>query len=262
MKQFSLIEGAIRRNFYLYLFLRKLAPTICSFIPLEDGFNFLKLIRANNSEFIALDIGANDGTSIRMIRKFHRDTRIEAFDPIIMPKFKLKNINFHQIGLSNKESELEIFSPIVRGRIFPQYSSVYSEKIVKQITSDMNVRPLDVSLVSKLVQLKTIDSFNLKPYFMKIDVEGAELLVLEGAKNSIEKFLPVILIEIQNNDMYQQIESFMHKLSYYCIRPDEFIQRESGARSLAPNLEHFRKSTNNYVWVSRNISPSWRLNGK
>ncbi len=78
MKQFSLIEGAIRHNFYLYLFLRRLAPTICSFIPLEDGFNFLKLIRSNDFEFTALDIGANDGTSIRMIRKFHRDTRIEG----------------------------------------------------------------------------------------------------------------------------------------------------------------------------------------
>jgi FkbM family methyltransferase len=262
MKQFSLIEGAIRRNFYLYLFLRKLAPTICYFISLEDGFNFLKLIRSNNSDFTALDIGANDGTSIRMIRKFHRDSRIESFDPIIMPKFKLKNIDFHQIGLSNKESELEIFTPIVRGRIFPQYSSIYSEKIIKQITSDMNVKTLDVSLVSKMVKLKTIDSFDLKPYFMKVDVEGAELLVLEGAKNTIENFSPVILIEIQNNDMYQQIESFMHKLGYYCIRPDQFIQKELGEISLAPNLDNYRKSTNNYVWVSSKISPSWRLNSK
>jgi FkbM family methyltransferase len=220
------------------------------------------LIRSNNSDYTALDIGANDGTSIRMIRKFHRNSRIESFDPIIMPKFKLKNINFHQIGLSNKESEIEIFTPIVRGRIFPQYSSIYSEKIIKQITSDMNVKTLDVSLVSKMVKLKTIDSFDLKPYFMKVDVEGAELLVLEGAKNTIENFSPVILIEIQNNDMYQQIESFMHKLSYYCIRPDQFIQKELGEISLAPNLDNYRKSTNNYVWVSRKISPSWRLNSK
>jgi FkbM family methyltransferase len=260
MKQFSLIEGAIRRNFYLYLFLRKLAPAICSFVPLEDGFDFLKLIRPNNSEFTALDIGANDGTSIRMIRKFHRNTRIESFDPIVMPKFKLKNVNFHQIGLSNRESELEIFSPIVRGRVFPQYSSIFSEKIIKQITSDMKVRKLDVSLVSKIVQLKTIDSFSLKPYFMKIDVEGAELHVLEGAKNTIEKFLPVILVEIQNKEMYQQIESFMHKLSYYSIRPNEFISKEFGTVSLAPNLVNFQESTNNYVWVSREVSPAWRLN--
>jgi hypothetical protein len=126
----------------------------------------------------------------------------------------------------------------------------------------MNVKTLDVSLVSKMVKLKTIDSFDLKPYFMKVDVEGAELRVLEGAKNTIENFLPVILIEIQNNNMYQQIESFMHKLSYYCIRPDDFIQKELGAISLAPNLDDYRKSTNNYVWVSRKISPSWRLNSK
>lgn len=262
MKQFNLIEGAIRRNFYLYLFLRKLAPTICSFIPLEDGFNFLKLIRSNHAEFTALDIGANDGTSIRMIRKFHRETRIEAFDPIVTPKFKLKNLNFHQVGLGNKESELEIFSPIVRGKVFPQYASIFSEKMIKQITSDMNVKTMDVSLISKIVQLKTIDSFDLRPYFMKIDVEGAELLVLEGAKNTIKNSLPVILIEIQNKEMYQQIESFMQKLNYYCIRPDEFIDKELGKVALAPNLGHFQKSTNNYVWVSRKISPSWSLNSK
>ena len=47
------------------------------------------------------------------------------------------------------------------------------------------------------VELTTIDSLNLdKLDFMKIDVEGYETLVIKGAINTIQRFKPVIVMEV------------------------------------------------------------------
>ena len=47
------------------------------------------------------------------------------------------------------------------------------------------------------VELTTIDSLNLDRLdFMKIDVEGYEQLVIEGAMNTIKKCKPVIIMEV------------------------------------------------------------------
>lgn len=52
----------------------------------------------------------------------------------------------------------------------------------------------------KGVQVKTLDSFNLKPDLIKIDVENMETQVLKGAEQTITKHKPAIFIEIVDND--------------------------------------------------------------
>lgn len=259
MKKFNFIEGAIRRNFYLYVSLRKIAPFICRYIPLEDGFNFLKFIKPLSQNFVALDIGANDGTSIRMIHKYIPDSVIESFDPITKPKFKLKNVNFHKIGLSNKDQELEIFSPIIKGKVFSQYSSIYKEKIIHQISSDMKLNESKVLLQKNRITLRKTDNFDFTPFFMKIDVEGAELTVLEGAELTIKRNLPVLLIEIQNNDIYEKVTKFLGKMGYFCVDPNNYFLPNRGRNLLKNNDCGFHAGTNNYIWVPSAISPTWTL---
>ena len=57
---------------------------------------------------------------------------------------------------------------------------------------------------------------------LKIDVEGAELMVLKGSKKLIVKYKPLIMLEI-NNDTYQSagytiqdIKDFFRSLNYSC----------------------------------------------
>ena len=50
------------------------------------------------------------------------------------------------------------------------------------------------------VELTTIDSLELdKVDFMKIDVEGYETLVIQGAMNTIKKYKPIICMEVWKN---------------------------------------------------------------
>lgn len=45
------------------------------------------------------------------------------------------------------------------------------------------------------IEVKTLDSFGLKPGFIKIDCEGYELLVIKGAEKTIRAHCPVIIVE-------------------------------------------------------------------
>lgn len=78
-----------------------------------------------------------------------------------------------------------------------------------------------------LVPVRPLDRINLMGLnFMKIDVEGMELDVLIGAKKTIEKFRPVMLIEVNRPvlDLRQistwQIFHFLEHLNYE-VKPSE-----------------------------------------
>ena len=71
------------------------------------------------------------------------------------------------------------------------------------------------------IQMKTIDSMNLDSLnFLKIDVEGAEPYVIEGAKKTIAKYKPIILYE--NN--WKKENEYMKKLMGEPIEIKEFLK--------------------------------------
>ena len=114
MKRFSSFENSIRKNFFIYIFLRRLAPFICKFIDLEEGFSFSRQIRPLSPDFCILDVGSNDGTSIRMFRRYFPLVKIFAVDPISTPRFKVKNVTLIKAALSDKAGIRALVTPIVK----------------------------------------------------------------------------------------------------------------------------------------------------
>ena len=56
-------------------------------------------------------------------------------------------------------------------------------------------RSLEDNLGTNEIEVKTLDSFQLTPQFIKIDVEGYELKVLQGASKTLQQHSPIILFE-------------------------------------------------------------------
>ncbi len=52
--------------------------------------------------------------------------------------------------------------------------------------------------------MNRLDNYNFAPNFIKIDVEGCELKVLKGAAKTIEKHIPVMVIEINRLALERQ----------------------------------------------------------
>jgi FkbM family methyltransferase len=258
MRNFSGVENWVRKHFFIYRVVRRAAPFICRYIALEDGFEVLKFTKPTDSLYVALDIGANDGTSIRMIRKFQKSVRIIAFDPITRPRFNLRNVDFKEFALSNTKERFSLFTPIVHGKTLTQYSSFHSEKLRLQIEHDLGLEATDYGIVEKTVEAHTLDSLNLQPFFIKIDVEGAEKAVLEGSFVTIDRHLPIILVEIQNVETYSLISNEMNKHDYVCISLEPRENLKNG-KIQSNIINEYRNFQNNYVWIPSNASPSWRF---
>ena len=157
---------------------------------------------------IALDIGANIGTHSVILSKYYK--KVFAFEPLfyklLEKNIQLNNINNVDVlpfGLSDKKGK----SLIKRDNINAGASHIDSEN--GNVT--INLNRLDNLLFKNPIG------------FMKIDVEGHEIEVINGAKETILKNKPIIIIEIKNNDSYYLLESLGYSLKrimfedYLCI---------------------------------------------
>lgn len=68
------------------------------------------------------------------------------------------------------------------------------------------------------VKTKTLDDFvkekQLIPDYIKIDVEGAELLVLEGASHTLVNNKPVVFLSTHGDEIHKACYYFLSKLNY------------------------------------------------
>lgn len=142
----------------------------------------------NGQTFI--DIGANFGLYSVFVSKKFKGCNIHSFEPLpetfgIFQKNidhnKSVNVTANNKGLSSEKGELYFTNDKYAGN-----------HIVMNPKNTSNLTKVDVDVLDDYVTRNGIKKVD----FIKCDVEGAELLVLKGAKNIIEKHYPTILIEI------------------------------------------------------------------
>ncbi len=73
------------------------------------------------------------------------------------------------------------------------------------------------------VSVVSVDSFVLKNKidrldFLKVDVEGAEDKVIEGAKDTLKKFQPTIFLSLHGEDKYIKCKTMLEQLGYKFIK--------------------------------------------
>jgi len=256
VREFKGAQNFVRKNFLIYVVVRKFAPFLCRFLDLEDGFSFLSSIQPANST-IAIDVGSNDGTSIALISRHVTPVIVSCFDPVRAPNSSTPSnaeISYFPFGLGDVTDNLSIFTPVVKGFRLTQYSSAQKDRLHHQLLHDLGLSPRDISLEEREVQIRRLDDLNLRPFFIKIDVEGNELKVLRGSQETIRMHRPVILVEIQNEALYKEISDFMATLRYanFAPSPPKFDKW-----SEITLQTQFIARYNNYLWLPIESSPSW-----
>ena len=155
---------------------------------------------------VALDVGAHVGIWSQRLAKYYNE--VICFEPL--PKHiecheanteKLTNVSLKNFALSNERG-----STIIK----TMESNSGRSSIDRNFSSRMNCEEIEINtdLLDNL-EFGVID-------FIKIDVEGHELKMLEGAYNTINLHKPDIFIEVwpENKDvMFKYFEDIGYKMT-------------------------------------------------
>lgn len=169
----------------------------------DPDFNAFKLICAEHPQNF-LDIGANVGMSALSFFTLKNNARVISFEPnpINYPYLdrllnKFNNFQYKNCGLADKPGKIDFFYPVYNGKEMTALGSGDRQKAESWLNPKtvyfFEPHKLEIEQIS--VEVKTLDSFQLEPEFIKIDVEGFEYLVLLGATATIKKSRPILLIE-------------------------------------------------------------------
>ncbi len=151
----------------------------------------------NESTYFA-DIGANIGLHTFYIRSKYPDLNIIAFDPSPMSwKYmefsidfnSIKGVNLHKVALSDSNGFVDFYN-------WGSESSADSLVDTKRVD---NKKPNILK-----VESKRLDDFQDPPpsiTVLKIDCEGAEIKIFQGAQETIKKCRPFILSEFNKTNM-------------------------------------------------------------
>jgi FkbM family methyltransferase len=137
---------------------------------------------------VAVDVGANNGVYSYAFSR--RRMRIVAFEPLQKLAERLAKLNptvqVHACALSKVSGQLPLYVPSLDGR--PALSRA-------SLNPDAN--PGFENKIT-VVPVRRLDDFALEDVrVIKIDVEGHERDTLEGAQNTIARYKPLLIVEIE-----------------------------------------------------------------
>ena len=153
----------------------------------------------------AVDVGGNIGLhTVRFAQKFKQVHSFEPtdinFECLQKNTEPLDNVILHKIGIGDKADTLAIQLPADTDNC-GNFSLVDFDKS-------------DNLMIEQSIEIKTLDSFNLSPDLIKIDVQGFDYNVLVGAVNTIKLHRPVIIIESETKKSRNNIGDFLTQLGY------------------------------------------------
>jgi FkbM family methyltransferase len=172
----------------------------------------------------AVDIGANIGLYTYRLSKAAR--RVHAFEPHprlfeILSASGLPNVVPHRVALSAQAGRATFFVPHAEfGQLYGWGSLVPNrcESAVAEMSIEVEMAPLD--------------HFGLREVgFVKIDVEGHEIPVLEGAQETIASGRPAILVE-SDRDNRARVDALLRRHGYRARTFLELFGREGSEANL------------------------------
>lgn len=170
----------------------------------------IPILKQKNKKLVILDIGGHIGTHTIIYSQL-LDCEIHTFEP----QKKIFNILNKNI-IDNSLSNCKIYNCAVGHKTTTTTMSSmlydgYDCKIEYDTNKILNYGGIGLGQNGEMVQMIHIDQLDLKACdYIKIDVEGAEILALIGAKNTIEKYKPIIWYEHTDKIVSQEMIDSLH----------------------------------------------------
>ena len=184
--------------------------------------NRMRLIEGNNIETI-LDVGANVGQYAKEMRRLGFKGKIISFEPIanvfkvlekeqsIDPDWSIHNM---ALGHKNEETQINISNASA------------SSSLLEMLPSHFEAAPTTKYVETESITVRTLDSVFpeiCKPnesIYLKIDVQGFEKNVIDGAKESLKKIkgiqMELSIVQLYSNELtYIEMIQYLEEKGFY-----------------------------------------------
>lgn len=217
-----------------------------------DRYTKIVLKKILNKDSSTIDVGCHKGEILDIILSCSPNGKHYGFEPI--PEFfdnlkekysAYKNVTIYPYALSNKEGETT-FNYVKNA---PAYSGIKERKYAE---ANPKIEKLSV-------EMKTLDGLiSSNVDFIKIDVEGAEFLVLKGGVELIKKTRPVIVFEFglgasdfYNTNPSKVFDFFKNELGYKLFTLKSFLKEKHLSKS--DFLNHYNNNSE-YYFVAQSVN--------
>ena len=189
----------------------------------------MKLVRGKKIDTL-LDIGANSGQYASLMREYGYKGNIISFEPLkdAFEELKMNSIkdnnwlvNNYAIGDKNATSLINIAG------------NSFSSSILDMLPSHLNSAPESKYVAKEEIQIKKLDSIfdsfikNGDKVMMKIDVQGFEKNVLDGANKSLNR-IEIIQLEMSVIPLYENEMILVDMINYLDNKNYKLFSLENG----------------------------------
>ena len=221
----------------------------------EPEFFWIKEILGKDSVF--MDVGANVGAYLYTLENHLNLENIFAFEPNQQLFKRLKRlfpkVNLFSVALSDISTIAEFKIPVINGeKVHTRgtlQTSIKEKNEEKTILQKVEVKPLD----ELNINLKNLD-------FIKIDVEGNEMQTLRGAKKTIEKYKPILMVEMEQRHHKENLWTLISEIADWgysvnfldrkTLQPklltEEFLNQQN-----PDNVKNYKDYINNIIFLPR-----------
>ncbi len=201
----------------------------------DSYFLLKKFMKIDNP--VIFDVGACDGSTIYEFKQILPLSIIHSFEPfpesyenLVKVSHKFKDVHTYQIALSNTDTKDTFYVNKSKAT-----NSLLKPTITKSFIDEHAIPEKQI-----IIQQRTLDDFILENNIvlidiLKLDVQGSELMVLQGAKNALsQNCIKYIYAEIwflegyENQPLYHDIASYLANFGYKPFGIYNIHYREDG----------------------------------
>ena len=172
---------------------------------------FARMLHSGDAVF---DVGANVGFyTLLAASRVGPDGKVVAFEPLP------DNVRFIQRHLRmNRVEHVQVLQAAVGGRDGTARFERHVSNAMGRV-SDGGSMDVEIVSIDSLCDARTIPA----PSLMKLDVEGAELSVLEGASRTLTRSRPIIFLATHGAELHRACCEFLRRAGYTLRPVDESI---------------------------------------